>query len=112
MPEIKQISLEAKYRVLQYFSYTLSIMGVLTIAGGIYLFFSMKPSIPKDEFEAMQMAMTNQMGNMMGGTALVVGLITGVLMIVQAQLLMLFIDLERNQRESIELQKQQLEATK
>lgn len=112
MPTPKEVYLDKKYTVLGYLSTALYVIGVLSIIMGINMFFYSKgvyDAAPADPQEAMMQKLSNPFAGMIAWLSLIGGLITGLVMIVQAEILRLFIDLEWNQRENIELQKQIIE---
>lgn len=109
MAKTTDIYLHEKYDILRYFSYILYAFGTVCIIGGIFLFFKLQPNKPQDEYEAQIMATYRSYEQMAAIISLVVGVFTGIMMLIQAQLLTLFMDLEWNQREQIELQKQVIE---
>ena len=112
MAELKQIYLDKKFELLTYFTYILYAVGILSIVVGVYTFIELMPKEPTTEMEAMQQAMNAGFSGVVANVALVVGVINGLLMIVMAQLISLFVNLEWNQRESMEIQKQILENMK
>lgn len=106
MAKITDIYLDSKYDLLRYFSYVLYAIGAISIIGGIYFFFKLQPNKPQDEYEAQVMAAYRSYEQMAAIISLIFGVLTGIMVLIQAQLLTLFIDLEWNQREQIQLQKQ------
>ena len=92
MPPLKDIYLENKYPAVQYLIYMLYAMSTVSILCGGYIF------VKSDEDFAI--------------TILVSTMVFSTIMIVIAQILAIIKDMEWNQRESIELSKQQIESIK
>lgn len=110
MAEVKDVYLDRKYAVLRYAVITLYAISVLLLLVGLYLLFTgFSTPAPRNEYEQLQ-ASFNPFAAFMGiiSGSVCIGFSIGA--VIQAQMLNLFIDLEWNQREIIELQKQQIEA--
>jgi hypothetical protein len=102
MAQVKPINVKTKYKVLTYTAYILYVLSALCILGGL--------------FGAGASGGTSGMGEQspmaafMGGSMIFAGLIGGLLFGIQAQLLLLFVNIELNQRQQIEFTIQLIEA--